>query len=322
MPSIPKKTIAVVPYNPRWPEQFTQEAAKLQAALGKVVRAIHHVGSTAVPGLAAKRDLDIVLVISNIQNALLLQDIGYVFKGELNIPLRYFFSKNTAETKVNLHVCEPDHGFIALQLAFRDWLRTHEADKNAYQNVKYELLKNPESGTRVRSAFTPYSLGKDAIIKAILRKSGYNGLILNFCLHDREWEAARWYRDTYFFRPENMEDPYTWTFDHEDHKHFVLYKGVDIIGYAHVQLWPGRRAAIRMIAIAAEKRGNSYGTTLMGLLEKWLRVKGYHSVHIESAPEVIEFYEHLAYVRMPFNDPTGHEGYPDDIAVGKLLKSL
>ena len=85
------KKIEVVPYDPSWPQQFEQEAEKLREALGQEVVAIHHIGSTSVPGLDAKRDLDTLLVVKNLNSSLLLQDVGYIFKGEFNIPLRYFF---------------------------------------------------------------------------------------------------------------------------------------------------------------------------------------------------------------------------------------
>ena len=86
----------------------------IKDVLAKMAIEIHHIGSTSVAGLSAKKDLDIMLVIDCLQNSLLLQKIGYTFKGELNIPLRYYFSKNTNESKVNLHVCEKTHGFISL----------------------------------------------------------------------------------------------------------------------------------------------------------------------------------------------------------------
>lgn len=318
----PGKKIEIMPYNPQWPKQFEKEAEKLREALGKAVVAIHHIGSTSVPGLAAKRDVDIMLVINNLQQALLLQRIGYTFKGELNIPLRYFFSRNTAESKVNLHVCEQDHSCIPLQLAFRYRLRNHEEDKAAYQQLKYELAKDPEAGVKLRGVFTKYSLGKHDFIKKTLQKAGYDKPVINFCLHDSEWEAARHYRNTYIFHPMNMEDPYTWTFNHKDHKHLVLYKGAALIGYAHVQLWPENRAALRIIAIDKAKQAKGYGKTLLLCIEKWLKVNGYQRLHIESDPEVIGFYEHLGYTRAPFNDPNdpdGHESYPEDIAVSKIV---
>lgn len=313
------KKIEVVPCDPSWPQQFEKEAKKLREVLGQEVVAIHHIGSTSVPGLDSKNSLDILLVVNNLNSSLLLQDIGCTFQNELNIPLRYFFSKNTAERKVNLHVCEADHSFVDIQLAFRDWLRNHEEDRAAYQQLKYELAKDPEAGKRVQGILPKYNLGKNAFIKETLQKAGYDKLILNFCFQASEWEAAKHYRNKYFFEPKSLEDPYTWTFTHEDHKHFALYQGVEIVGYAHVQLWPGKRAAIRMMVIDEARRGQGHGSALMHLLEQWLKLHNYKSVHIESAPAAYNFYTKLGFLPMAFNDPGSYKSDPEDIAMGKVF---
>jgi hypothetical protein len=57
----------------------------------------------------------------------------------------------------------------------------------------------------------------------------------------------------------------------------------------------------------------------MSLIEKWLRLEGYKSIHTESSPEVLKFYQAINYIEMPFNDPDGYEGSPDNIAMGKIL---
>lgn len=313
------KKIEVVPYDPSWPQQFEQEAEKLREALGKEVVAIHHIGSTSVPGLDSKNSLDILLVVNNLNSSLLLQNLGSTFKDEINIPMRYFFSKNTEERKVNLHVCEADHSFVDIQLAFRDRLRNHEEDKAAYQQLKYELAKDPEAGKRVQGILPKYNLGKNAFIKETLQKAGYDKMTLNFCFQAPEWEAAKDYRNKYFFGPDGLEDPYTWTFTHEDHRHFVLYQGVEIVGYAHVQLWPGQRAAIRIMVIDEAQRGQGYGSKLMCLLEKWLKLHNYKSVHIERASTDCTFYTKLGFVPMAFNDPDNYESNPEDVAIGKVL---
>ncbi len=313
------KTIEVVPYDPNWPKQYDIEAQKIIEALGGDFIAIHHIGSTSVPGLAAKRDLDILLIINNLNNSLLLQDTGYTYKGEFNIPLRYFFSKNTTKAKVNLHVCEKEHSFISLNLTFRDWLIDNPSDAQDYQNLKYEILKSPDAGRKSIGIFSNYSIKKNNFIKGIIKKSGYSKIIVNFCLHENEWLAAKNFRNKYFFKHKNMEDPYTWTFDHKDHKHFVLYQGAEIIGYSHVQLWPEHRVALRIISIDEKKRNNSYGSQLMQLIEKWLKNQDYKSIHVESTPETLAFYKKNGYIETPFNDPDSYPCGERDIAAGKIL---
>lgn len=313
------KKIEIVSYDPSWPHQFEQEVEKLREVLDQEVVAIHHIGSTSVPGLDAKNSLDILLVVNNLNNSLLLQDIGCTFQDEINIPMRYFFSKNTAERKVNLHVCEADHSFVDIQLAFRDWLRNHEEDRAVYQQLKYELAKDPEAGKKTQGILPKYNLSKNSFIKETLQKAGYDKLILNFCFQAPEWEAAKHYRNKYFFEPKSLEDPYTWTFTHEDHKHFVLYQGVEIVGYAHVQLWPDKRAAIRIMVIDEAQRGHGYGREFIHLLEQWLKLHDFKGVHIESPSTACKFYEKLDFLLMSFNTPDGDEGDPSAIAMGKML---
>lgn len=139
------------------------------------------------------------------------------------------------------------------------------------------------------------------------------------CTTNAEWEAAKTYRQTYFFDKQPVADPYTWTFDHPDHRHFVLYQDANIIGYAHIQLWPEHRVAIRIIVIEETKRNQTFGKQFLYKIEEWLRRKKYRSTHAESSPAALNFYTQCGYARMPFDDPDGYEGGVEDIPVGKML---
>lgn len=315
----PIKKVEVVPYNPQWPKLFEAEAAKIKDALRDHCKEIHHIGSTSVPGLIAKEDLDILCVVDDLSNSLKLQDIGYTFKGEINIPLRYFFSKNTDQSRVNLHVTEPGHGFIALNLCFRDYLRTHEEARKVYGDLKEQLVRDPTSFERVRGQFPKYTLRKGDLIRQILDQAGFNETSVCFCFHENEWEAAKQYRQKEFFDKVSLEDPFTWTFDHPNHVHMVLYRGTKIIGYAHIQRWPENRTAMRIIVIEESLRGQGYGSEFLHFIEKWLRKEGVKSLHIESSPEALLFYRSMGYVDMAFNDPDGYESHPRDTPVGKLI---
>lgn len=310
------KDIKVVPYNPAWPNMFEAEAALIRQALGKNVLAIPHIGSTAVPGLDAKPVIDIICVIQDREKALIpLEASGYQYKGEYNIPLRLYFNKKEA----NLHVYEEGHPEIELNLLFRDYLREHPEVREAYAQVKHRLLENPSSFQKRASPFAGYTLGKNAFICNVLKQAGFNRTRLMKCTHDREWEAAKAFRQKYFFDKVPVKDPYTWTFDHPDHVHFVLYQGVDVIGYAHIQLWPQSRAAIRIIVIDEPYRHKGFGRQFLDLCEKCLKIKGYGSLHTESSPDALPFYQKQGYASMPFEDPDGHESDPRDVPMGKKL---
>lgn len=145
------------------------------------------------------------------------------------------------------------------------------------------------------------------------------GLRILPCLTDIEWQAAKTYRQKCFFDKVSVDDPYTWTFNHKDHQHMVLYNSTTIIGYAHIQLWPKNRAAIRMIVIKKDKQRCGFGKWFVTKIEEKLKKAGCISIHAESNPDALHFYTTLGYTSMPFNDPDGYEGGADDIAVGKKL---
>lgn len=139
------------------------------------------------------------------------------------------------------------------------------------------------------------------------------------CQTEKQWDFAKKYRQKYFFDNVPIDDPYTWTFNHKEHLHFILYQDQDMIGYAHIQLWADHRAAIRIIVIDETKRNNSCGSQFLALMEHQLKAKGYKSIHAESRKESLSFYTKMGYTSMPFNDPDGYEVSEEDIPVGKTL---
>lgn len=139
------------------------------------------------------------------------------------------------------------------------------------------------------------------------------------CTSTAEWEFAKTLRLKYFFEPLSIQDPYTWTFDHEDHVHFILYRDDRMTGYAHIQLWPDYRAALRIIVIHEQYRNDGLGSQFLHLCEKWLKKHGVKSLHDEARPSAIQFYRYNGYIEMPFNDPSGEPPSIHDLAMGKIL---
>ena len=140
----PKLTgrIQVVDYNPDWPRLFGREAERIRAALGERVVQLEHVGSTSVPGLAAKPIIDILLVVPDSSDEAAyvpdLEAAGYV----LVIREPEWFQHRCfkgPDTNVNLHVHSPGSPEIERYLLFRERLRTHPEDRAHYQRVKREL---------------------------------------------------------------------------------------------------------------------------------------------------------------------------------------
>ena len=138
--------VEVIPYNPNWALLFEQEAKKIQSALRKSFVAIHHVGSTAVPDLAAKPKIDIIAEVNNLsfphKN---LINLHYEYRGGFNLPLRKSFTYRSKNLNVNLHIFEKDDPEVELNLLFRDHLRHNDTDKKEYEKLKFQLIKDETS---------------------------------------------------------------------------------------------------------------------------------------------------------------------------------
>ena len=136
--------IQVVDYDPAWPELFRREAARIRRVLGERVVLLEHVGSTSVPGLAAKPIIDVLLIVpdSSDEPAWLpdLEAAGYVLV--IREPGRHQHRcLKGPDTNVNLHVYSPGCPEIERYLTFRDRLRSHPGDRAHYQRVKRELAE-------------------------------------------------------------------------------------------------------------------------------------------------------------------------------------
>jgi len=301
--NIKTKLIKVIPYNPDWPRMFEEQAALIKQVLGNHCLEVHHIGSTSIVGLNARRDIDILCIVDQLSSSLALQNSGYTFKGEINIPLRYYFSKNTVLLKVNLHVVENDHGFIALNLCFRDYLRAHEDECLAYAKLKEQILQDPASYEKANPQFTGYHLRKDQFIKSILEKAGFDGFSVNFCMHDNEWENYHRIREGQIFKPigvvYNRSHP---SITAGNNYHFVLYKGRNIVSVAHVELLNDTEAALRSLATDETYKRQGCATYMLKFLEKWAGYQGRNIIKMHAGLRAEHFYRKFGYVNMVFDD--------------------
>ena len=142
-------SIEVVSYNINWPAMFEQESILIQQALGTNCLVIHHIGSTSIPGLSAKPIIDILPVVRNILDVdkatKTMEGLGYEAKGEYGIAFRRYFQKGKNTRTHNVHVYEEGDPEIDRYLKFRDWMRSHEDDAQAYANLKIELSREISS---------------------------------------------------------------------------------------------------------------------------------------------------------------------------------
>jgi len=314
--------IKIAPYNPAWPGLFAAKAEKIQKALGDNFIAIHHVGSTSVPGLAAKPKIDIIAVVRDLNlpdNT--LTDLGFIYKGGFNLPLRKTYTLRRPSISVNLHIFEEDDPEIELNLLFREYLKGNPDALEKYAKLKEKLVKEESSHFKNNSIYNGYTLGKNHFIQEVVKLTGFDKIRFVICTHYTELETAKNFRQKYFFDHAGIKDPYHWTFNHLEHEHLMLYLGTQIIGYAHIQLWKDMRAAMRIIVIDEPYRSQNYGAHFLRLIEKYLKMKGIKSLHAESSPAALEFYRKEGYVDMQFNDPDGYESDERDTPVGKILRS-
>lgn len=136
--------IRIVEYDPAWPRLFTREAERIRRVLGDQVLGLEHVGSTSVPGLAAKPVVDIVLLVADSADepayVPLLEGVGYVLRHREPGWFQHRMFKGP-DTDVNLHVFSAGCPEVARTLAFRDRLRADAADRALYERTKRELAQ-------------------------------------------------------------------------------------------------------------------------------------------------------------------------------------
>ena len=136
--------VAIVDADPKWPAQFHDEAKTLRLALGSTAVAVEHIGSTAVPGLAAKPILDILIGAAADRDddtlAKTLRGLRYQSLGEAGLPGRLYFSKRGV-VSCNVHVVLFDGKHWKTNLAVRDFLRAHPKRALEYAALKREAAK-------------------------------------------------------------------------------------------------------------------------------------------------------------------------------------
>jgi GrpB-like predicted nucleotidyltransferase (UPF0157 family) len=269
----------VVPYDHAWPNLFELETKCIREALGQLCTAIHHIGSTSVPGLCAKPILDIVAVIEPQADVIQkLEQLGYIYRGELNIPGRLYFSKKS-EPHIHLHVYETGHPEIELNLTFRNYLRDHSDAAIEYANLKQKLA-NQENAFIKNGPFTNYTQGKADFIAKILDDAGFQMLRILHCAHASEWEKAKYFRQKYVFDKALQNDPATCAFNHPGHYHILLYQGAHPIGYAHIQHCLQNNSAVIHVAVVDESAYNQdVDQQFLILLKKWLKSQGIQEIH-------------------------------------------
>ena len=138
--------IRIEPYDPRWPSMFEEDKRKILEAVGEYVTAVEHIGSTSVPGLAAKPIIDVMVAIRSLSDAPAcvapLAAIGYEYgpEHEAIMPERRYFRRGPSGFSTHhLHMVERSSEFWEVHLLFRDYLRAHAGAAAEYEKLKRQL---------------------------------------------------------------------------------------------------------------------------------------------------------------------------------------
>lgn len=158
------RKVEVVPHNPNWRQEFERESQHIAIAVGNNVIKIHHIGSTAIPGIYAKPIIDMLVEVENIEQVdtrnLQMKELGYEAMGEFGIAERRYFRKNINEIRTHhVHAFQKDSLDIQRHLYFRDYMIAHPQYAQQYSELKQNLAK------KFPSDIESYMDGKDSFIK-------------------------------------------------------------------------------------------------------------------------------------------------------------
>jgi GrpB-like predicted nucleotidyltransferase (UPF0157 family) len=164
------RVVTVVDYDPSWPRLFERLRAVVWPVVDDIATTIEHVGSTSVPGLAAKPVIDLDVVLRTGEDVPLaierLATLGYGHLGELGVAGRDAFRPPANSADHNLYVCHPDSPGLANHLALRDHLRRHPERARAYGELKKRLART------YTHDIDGYVGAKTSFIIGVLREAG------------------------------------------------------------------------------------------------------------------------------------------------------
>lgn len=165
-------TVEVVPYDPRWADEFVENAGEFKATIGSSITAVHRVGSPAVPGLCAKPILDLLVSIPDLEQALglapRLADLRYEFRPHEESPERHYFRRRRGTIRTHhLSLAEPTSRYYQVTSAFRDALRADAGKAREYCDLKLRLARE-FPGDRAK-----YIEGKSAFVADVIAAAAF-----------------------------------------------------------------------------------------------------------------------------------------------------
>ncbi len=155
-------SVSIVPHAPSWRKRFADEAPRIRQALGANVVAVHHVGSTSIPGILAKPIIDIVVEVTRIDDVSERADrmscLDYESLGEHGIEGRRYFRRagTDGQRAFHVHVFESGSAPVLEHIAFRDYLRAHPDKAREYSALKSRLIADGVNRAEYQSLKAPF----------------------------------------------------------------------------------------------------------------------------------------------------------------------
>jgi GrpB-like predicted nucleotidyltransferase (UPF0157 family) len=171
--------IVIDPYDPAWPARFADEAERIRQEFGDLALRIEHVGSTSVPGLAAKPVVDIQISVPSLERRDLyytpLASLGYTHVPLGDFDLVYPFFKRPAgwPSTHHVHLCAAGSEQERDHLVFRNYLRRNPAVAAAYASLKLRLA--PAHDGLSMASQERYSLAKTEFVRSALARASTEG---------------------------------------------------------------------------------------------------------------------------------------------------
>ena len=164
-----KRRVEVVSYNSNWKEMYKEESEKIKNILNDIIIDIHHIGSTAIPGIKAKPVIDILVEVKDIeavdQYNNRMEELGYEVMGEHGIPKRRFFRKGRNKRTHHIHIFQVGNEEIERHINFKLYLITHPDKAREYSKLKEKLAN------KYTYDVENYTNGKSDFIKEVGRKA-------------------------------------------------------------------------------------------------------------------------------------------------------
>lgn len=168
----PHRPFKLVEYNPEWVEEFNKRSKDLRLIFGNEFVDVQHIGSTSIPGMAAKPQIDILVIVKDLSKVKAyyssMAKAGYTARGTeyVGIGDEYFTEDLPNHTRLaGVHVLPQGHPEISKYLNFRDYLRLNQADRDLYTAVKRELYQ------KFTDDYHHYDSGKKKVIESIRERA-------------------------------------------------------------------------------------------------------------------------------------------------------